>query len=75
MNANWTGQGEQMRQWERQQRNRKYYKVSVKDEGYKNRMKNILEGVKSRLGGTGEHHLEDRILEIIQSGQQKEKNK
>ena len=75
MNANWTGRGEQMRQWECQQRNRKYYKVSVKDEGYKNRMKNILEGVKSRLGGTEEHHLEDRILEIIQSGQQKEKNK
>lgn len=38
-------------------------------------MKNTLEGVKSRLGGTEEHHLEDRILGIIQSGQQKEKNK
>lgn len=36
-------------------------------------MKNTLEGVKNRLGGTEEHHLEDRILEIIQSGQQKEK--
>lgn len=75
MNATWTGRGEQMRQWECQQRNRKYDKVSVRDEGYKNRMKNTLEGVKSRLGGTEEHHLEDRILGIIQSGQQKEKAK
>ena len=67
------GGEEQMKQWELQQRNRKYEKVSVKDGGYKNRMKNTLEGVKNRLGGTEEHHLEDRILEIIQSGQQQEK--
>ena len=38
-------------------------------------MKNILEGINSRLGDT-EHSsdLEDRIMEIIQSGQQKEKH-
>ena len=38
-------------------------------------MKNTLEGMKSRLGDTGEgiSDLEDRIMEITQSEQQKEK--
>ena len=40
-------------------------------------MKNTLEGLNSRLGDTEEriYHLEDRIVEIIQSEQQKEKIK
>ena len=39
-------------------------------------MKNILEGINSRQGGTEEHmsDLEDRIMEIMQSEQQKEKH-
>lgn len=38
-------------------------------------MKNILKGVNSKLGNTEEQisHLEDRIVEITQSKQQKEK--
>lgn len=35
-------------------------------------MKNTLAGVKGRLGGTEEHHLQDRILESVQSGQREE---
>ena len=38
-------------------------------------MKNVLEGINSRLGDTEEHihDLDDRIMEITHSEQQKEK--
>ena len=40
-------------------------------------MKNILEGINSRLGDTEEciSNLEDRIMEVIQSKQPKKKKK